>query len=159
MCMPAPEPEIHLRLYRPSDADSFRRLNQQWIEKLFKLEAPDLAVLDHPDEHILAPGGAIIIAEIDGRVIGTCALLFESEGVYEVAKMAVDELWRGAGIGRKILVYTIEEARSMRAHKLRLETSSKLPNAIHLYESVGFRHVPAHETPYARADVFMELNL
>jgi N-acetylglutamate synthase-like GNAT family acetyltransferase len=157
--MQDPASEVRLRLFQPDDADAFRRLNQQWIEKLFKLEAPDLAVLHHPDEHILAPGGAIIIAEAQGRVIGTCALLFEHAGVYEVAKMAVDELWRGSGIGRKILLFTIAEARRLGAHTLRLETSSKLPNAIHLYEAVGFRHVPAHHTPYARADVFMEMNL
>ena len=154
-----PAPEILLRRYRPGDAPTFRRLNQQWIEKLFKLEAPDRAVLEHPDEHILAPGGAIFIAEANGQVIGTCALIFEHEGVYELAKMAVDELWRGSGIGRKILLFTIAEARSMGAHTLRLETSSKLPNAIHLYESVGFQHVPVHPSPYDRADVFMEMKV
>lgn len=157
--MPDRETELLLRHYQPADAAAFRRLNQQWIEKLFKLEAPDLAVLDHPEENILEPGGAILIAESGHQVIGTCALLWESEGVYEVAKMAVDEPWRGSGIGRKILQFTVVEARRLGAHKLRLETSSKLPNAIHLYESVGFHHVPAHPTPYARADVFMEMNL
>jgi putative acetyltransferase len=159
MPMPDREPELLLRHYQAQDASAFRRLNQRWIETLFKLEPPDLAVLDHPEENILAPGGGILIAEANCQVIGTCALLRESDGVYEVAKMAVDEHWRGCGIGRKILQFTITEARGMRAHTLRLETSSKLPNAIHLYESVGFRHVPAHETPYARADVFMQMEL
>lgn len=159
MHMAARDPELTLRHYKPADGEAFRTLNQQWIEKLFTLEAPDLAVLNHPEEHILAPGGAIFIAEIDGRIVGTCALIREEEGVYELAKMAVAEELRGSGIGRKILNYAIAEARRLGAHKLTLGSSSKLPNAIHLYENVGFRHVTAHETPYARADVFMEMDL
>lgn len=159
MHMSVRDPELFLRHYRPSDAEAFRTLNQQWIDKLFTLEAPDLAVLNHPEEHILSPGGAILIAELDAEIIGTCALIPEQKGIYELAKMAVDERLRGAGIGRKLLNFAISEARRLGAHKLTLGSSSKLPNAIHLYETVGFRHVPAHHTPYARADVFMEMEL
>lgn len=152
-------PEVLLRPYQPGDAPAFRRLNEQWIEKLFSLEPPDRVVLNHPEEHILAPGGAILMAVAGDEVIGTCALIVEAPGVYELAKMAVDERWQGRGIGRRILQRAIEEARRMGAHKLTLGSSSKLPNAIHLYEVVGFRHVPAHDTRYARADVFMDMEL
>jgi putative acetyltransferase len=37
-----------------------------------------------------------------------------------------------------------------------------LKDAVHLYEAVGFRHVPVERLPplaYARADVFMEMLL
>ena len=50
----------------------------------------------------------------------------------------------------------------MGARALFLGSSTKLPNAVHLYESVGFRHVPAESLPpmkYVRADVFMEMKL
>ena len=43
-----------------------------------------------------------------------------------------------------------------------LGSSTKLPNAVHLYEAEGFRHVPPQEWPpqaYTRADVFMEMLL
>jgi len=39
---------------------------------------------------------------------------------------------------------------------------SGFQNAVHLYESVGFTHVPAEKLPemhYARADVFMQMEL
>ena len=39
---------------------------------------------------------------------------------------------------------------------------SRLENAVHLYESIGFRHVPPESLPampYTRANVFMELPL
>jgi len=71
--------------------------------------------------------------------------------------MAVDERLRNQGIGRKVLAYTIEQARVLGARALYLETNNKLANAIHLYEALGFRHLPPKPSPYVRANVFMEL--
>ena len=76
--------------------------------------------------------------------------------------MAVTESHRRAGIGRRLLEKAVEEARASGAHRLYLETNRKLVNAIRLYESLGFRHLPPQRitpSPYARADVYMELYL
>jgi hypothetical protein len=46
--------------------------------------------------------------------------------------------------------------------RLFLGSNSKLGSAVHLYESFGFRHLKPEEippSPYARANVFMELDL
>ncbi|HEX3571546.1 MAG TPA: GNAT family N-acetyltransferase, partial [Acidobacteriaceae bacterium] len=94
--------------------------------------------------------------------VGCCALIFIKPGVFEVAKMAVSERYGGHGIGRKLLEYTIAHAKSLGAHTLELASNTKLANAVHLYESVGFRHLPPERvepSPYARANVFMELHL
>jgi hypothetical protein len=43
-----------------------------------------------------------------------------------------------------------------------LGSNTRLKNAVHLYESVGFRHVPPERVPavpYTRANVFMEMQL
>lgn len=76
--------------------------------------------------------------------------------------MAVSPGLRGQGIGRRLLEYTIAQARILGAKGLFLGSNSRLKNAVHLYESLGFRHVPPENLPemhYARADVFMELSL
>ena len=83
-------------------------------------------------------------------------------GAFELAKIAVLESERGRGIGRKVLAYAIAQAKKLGAERLYLETNRKLANAIHLYESVGFRHVSPEQviaSPYARANVFMEMEL
>ncbi len=75
--------------------------------------------------------------------------------------MAVTEVHQGKGIGRKILERVIVEARAKKATRLYLETNSKL-SATHLYESIGFHHVPPERRKtslYSRADVFMEMFL
>jgi putative acetyltransferase len=84
------------------------------------------------------------------------------EGVFELSKMAVAPDLRGLGIGRRLLQHAIVEAPRMGAVSLFLGSNSRLENAVHLYESVGFRHVPADqlpEMPYVRANVFMTLPL
>ena len=65
-------------------------------------------------------------------------------------------------LGRKVLEYAIAQARKLGAERLHLETNRQLANAIHLYQSVGFRHVSPDQvipSPYARANVFMALVL
>ncbi|HEY1242012.1 MAG TPA: GNAT family N-acetyltransferase, partial [Bryobacteraceae bacterium] len=118
--------------------------------------------LDDPVGQILEPGGHIYIALDADEPIGCCALIPMEHSVLELAKMAVAEHYRGHGIGRRLLGYVIMQAKAHGATRLYLETNSRLTNAIHLYESVGFRHVPPERvtpSPYARADVYMEMFL
>jgi putative acetyltransferase len=150
------------RLFQEDDAEAFRELNREWIARYFKVEEQDLIQLNDPVGNILRPGGQIVMAIVDGERIGCCALVFVKTGVFEVAKMAVSECYRGQGIGRRLLEYTIAQARKLGAHTLELASNTKLANAVHLYESLGFRHLPPERvepSPYARANVFMTLNL
>jgi putative acetyltransferase len=152
--------EVELRAFRMEDADAFRELNEAWIGKNFKIEAKDRETLEDPDGHILKLGGHIFMAFVDGRAVGCCALLWMKPGRFEVAKMTVAEGYRGLGIGRKVLAYTIAQGKALGAESLYLETNDKLHDAIHLYEALGFRHLPAESvipSPYVRANVYMEL--
>jgi GNAT superfamily N-acetyltransferase len=154
--------QITFRLFQEGDAEAFRELNREWIARYFKVEEQDLIQLDDPVGNILRPGGQIVMAIADGERIGCCALVFVKTGLFEVAKMAVSERYRGQGIGRRLLEYTIAQARRLGAHTLELASNTKLANAVHLYESLGFRHLPPERvepSPYARANVFMVLNL
>lgn len=65
------------------------------------------------------------------------------------------------GAGRALLVAAIEHACGLGARSLFLGSSTRLADAVHLYGSVGFVHVPSERLhmPYARADVFLELVL
>jgi putative acetyltransferase len=151
---------VVIREFQPGDERAFRALNQEWIERYFRMEAPDLEVLSNPVSAILEPGGRIFMAVRDGQTIGCCALIRMEAGEYEVAKMAVSPAAQGSGIGRTLLAAVIEAARQAGARRLFLETNHILTPAIHLYESLGFQHVAAeHPSPYARSDVTMELRL
>jgi putative acetyltransferase len=154
---------IEIRPLRPGDDGSaFRTLNEEWITRYFALEEKDIETLGDPESSILRKGGHILMAYADKEPVGCVALIPIGAGVFELSKMAVSSHLRGRGIGRRLLESAIERARAIGASSLFLGSSTKLPEAVHLYESVGFRHVPAEmlpPMPYARADVFMHLTL
>ncbi len=154
--------DITIRPFEPGDELAFRRLNEEWITRYFKLEPTDEQSFAHPQAKILDPGGAIFFALQNGEAIGCCALIPMAPGEFEVAKMAVTPAARGLGLGRRVLQYTIDYARGVGATRLYLETSHVLTPAIRLYESLGFKHIPEERvtpSPYARASVFMEMIL
>jgi GNAT superfamily N-acetyltransferase len=156
-------PEIDIRPLRSGDdATAFRTLNEEWITRDFVLEQNDIETLGNPEASVLGKGGHIFMACAGAEAVGCVALIPMDDGVFELSKMAVSPHWRGRGIGRRLLEHAIAQARIIAARSLFLGSSTKLPDAIHLYESVGFRHVdPATlpPMPYQRADVFMRLPL
>jgi putative acetyltransferase len=159
--MNSPSNSVVIRPFQPGDEDAFRRLNEEWITRYFRLEQKDAQVLGNPNA-IINSGGSILMAVAEGVAIGCCALVPMGNGSFEVSKMAVTQSHQGQGIGRRLLTEVINEARRLGARRLYLETNSKLHPAISLYEAVGFRHMSAEEvtpSPYERADVYMEMVL
>ena len=142
----------------PEGASAFRRLNEEWLEAYFEPEPVDHELLGDPIGRVLAPGGVVLLAELHGTIVGTCALLHEGHHTFELSKMAVTEACRGLGLGRRLLEAAFVRHRELGGRRLFLESSSKLGPALALYESVGFEHVerPGGPSPYARADVYME---
>lgn len=146
-----------------AEAEAFRALNEEWISRLFTIEESDRKTLGDPFGAVVARGGDVLIVRDGEEIVGCVAVVPGSAGgAFELSKMAVTPAARGRGIGRLLVQATIDRARELGAVTLFLGSSTKLPNAVHLYESAGFRHVPAERielAPYARADVFMELVL
>jgi putative acetyltransferase len=156
-------PEIEIRpLHSGEDATAFRTLNEEWITRYFTLEKADRETLGDPESKILKKGGSIFMAYLNDQAVGCVALIPIGGGVYELSKMAVSPEFRGLGIGRKLLLHTVAQARRIGAKSLFLGSNARLEDAVHLYESIGFRHVPPESLPampYTRANVFMELPL
>lgn len=141
------------------DAAAFDRLNRAWIEQHFTMEDADRATLEDPFAAYVEPGGAVLLARDGDEVIGTCALLPHGED-WELSKMTVAAHRRGEGLGAVLIAAVVARARQLGIGALYLETNHALGHAIALYEAAGFRHVtPSAASPYARADVFMRMEL
>ncbi|HKX58443.1 MAG TPA: GNAT family N-acetyltransferase [Steroidobacteraceae bacterium] len=141
-------------------AADFRRLNLEWIERLFKVEAPDLEVLNDPVGSIIERGGMVFVALDGDAVVGTAAMIRVTPERYELAKMAVATTHQQRGIGNTLGLACTTWAAQHGARVLFLETNSALDGAIRLYERLGFRHAPwPHPSDYARGDVYMEKKL
>lgn len=141
-------------------AGEFRRLNLDWIERLFKVEAADLKVLDDPEAAIIDTGGMIFFALEGEAVVGTVAMVRVTPDRCELAKMAVTPTHQGRGIGELLGRACRDWAGENRVASVFLETNSALHGAIRLYERLGFRHAPwPHPSDYARGDVYMEMKV
>ncbi|MCF6245912.1 MAG: GNAT family N-acetyltransferase [Desulfobacula sp.] len=139
-------------------AEVFKQLNLEWLTNYELFEPADLKYLDKPRQVIVEQGGKILMAMMEGFVVGTCAIIREDDSTAELAKLAVSQDIQGKGIGRMLTVESIKVARKMGFKKLILVSNKKLTTAVHLYESLGFKHASVPEdTIYETADVYMEL--
>lgn len=145
--------------YSSQHQAAFRQINVDWISDLFVVEPHDLEQLDHPEIHILPNGGAILLAQQGETIVGTVALIRTGPDEFELAKMGIMKEARGLGIGRLLCKAAVDYAREMGARRIWLESNKKAAVAVQLYERIGFRHIPLRESPYARANVHMELLL
>ena len=154
------EADLSILDYTDAHAAAFHDINAQWIESMFVLEDHDRHVLTHPREVILDPGGVILLvsSKVHG-IVGACALMKASDGVFELTKMGILETARGLKAGEFLLRAVLERAAMMGMTTLYLLTSSKCEVAIHLYEKNGFVHDAAimrdYGATYARCDVAM----
>ena len=151
--------KIEIVSYQPLHQPYFEAFNKAWIEKYFWLEDIDKYVLQHPEEAILAKGGAILMATCNGSVAGAVALKKVNEDVYELTKMAVDEQFRRKGIAEALSYAAFDKAKSVGVKKLVLYSQTTLVPAITMYRKLGFVEVPKEEGVYARADIKMEIDL
>ena len=85
------------------------------------------------------PGGVLLIARDGDAPAGCVALRRLDAGTGEMKRMYVREAYRGSGLGRRLAVAVIEEARKRRYARVLLDTLPKLAPAIALYRDLGFR--------------------
>ena len=98
------------------------------------------ADLDDIEASYIRPGGWFEVVEDDaGTIIGTVGLFPKPSGVCELRKMYLLREARGSGLGKTLMERMLAKARELGFHRMELETSSKLIEAIGLYKRYGFR--------------------
>jgi putative acetyltransferase len=147
----------HIIDYTDTYASDFKNINIEWLEKYNLLEDHDIQMLDDPRGTIINNGGVIYLAEDNGSIIGSAALIHEHDGIYELAKMTVVPAWRGKGISKLLLEKCIDTARTLGAKKIVLFSNDQLQTAIALYQQYGFKHIAVTDSPFTTANVKMEL--
>ena len=155
--LPLRSTTVHIETYKPEYRDDFIRLNREWIETCFRIEASDIETFSHVDE-IVEQGGQIFLAITEGgEVVGCCALKHHREKQsYELAKMAVSPHHQGKHIGHKLGEAVIEYAKKYGIDSIYLEGNTRLKASIALYRSLGFVEIPLRGDAYERCDILME---
>jgi cysteine desulfurase/selenocysteine lyase len=150
--------ELQLIDYKTEYQPYFEKLNSAWLQKYFSVEPLDKWVLEQPEDAIIKTGGSIYFATAGSTIVGTVALRFIEDNVLELTKMAVDEAYRGKGVGQFLCREAISKAGKLGAQKLILFSNRVLKNAIHIYQKLGFVEIPVIPGTYGRADIMMEID-
>lgn len=98
-----------------------------------------------PDD-VVPPSGLFLVARLDGAVAGCGALRRGSDGQAEVKRMYVVPAARGNGVARALLGALEAEAVRLGYGAIRLETGTRQPEAMALYESAGYAPIPGYGT-------------
>ena len=85
------------------------------------------------------PEGALLIARDGEKAAGCVALRRIEDGSGEIKRMYVRDAYRGSGLGRRLALAIIEEAKKRKYGRVVLDTLPKLAPAIALYRDLGFR--------------------
>ena len=90
------------------------------------------------------PYNELIVAELDGEVIGALQLMFLPSISFQgglraqVESVRVDTKYRSQGIGNELMKWTIERAKARGAHVVQLTTHRSREDAHRFYERLGF---------------------
>lgn len=102
-------------------------------------EIPELripATAAHTDE------GRWWVAELNGHVVGSVAVVPEDANRMELKKLYVDTSVRRRGLGAHLVALAESEARQRNAHAITLWSDTRFEDAHRLYERLGFVRAP-----------------
>ena len=129
-------------------------LNERYADDFVEM-TPDEQAADEADylaevhpELVRRPDGAFVVAHLDGEIVGCGALkpLDREGGVGEIKRMYTAPSARRRGVSRAILGRLEEIAGELGYRSLKLETGTRQPEAVALYESAGWHRIE----PYGR---------
>jgi L-amino acid N-acyltransferase YncA len=135
----------------PEDAAALTAIyNQGIVDRIATLETDERT----PEERRAwlagrGPRHPVLVAEVDGQVVGFGSLnVFNPRKAYDhVADFSlyVERLWRGKGVGGRLLQSLIDRARQIGFHKLVLSAFPFNQMGMALYERHGFRVVGVYK--------------
>ncbi|WP_299653256.1 GNAT family N-acetyltransferase [uncultured Tateyamaria sp.] len=104
-------------------------------------------IADLPRIHA-RPKGDILVATLNDTVVG-CAMYYPlaEPGTTEIKRVYVDTAARGTGAGRALMQDAMQRARADGYTRMVLDTIIRLPEAIALYERLGFEPCAPYYDP------------
>jgi len=114
--------------------------------------------LDDPQRSYFENGGTFLVVIEKGEIIGTGALRRMEEGVGEIKRLWLLPAYQRQGLGYRVMVRLLAEARQRGYAKVRLATSPKYQvRAYQFYRQLGFYEIPRYNDD--PDDVGMEMIL
>jgi GNAT superfamily N-acetyltransferase len=137
--VPTTTDNLTIRPFQATDQNATRQLVLAGLGEHFgyidETMNPDL---DDIQGHYVDLGHQFVLAEINGHLIGTGALIEEDAQTGRLVRMSVDANYRGRGIGKTLVRYLVEKAKERGYTRVLTETNDDWYDAIGLYRACGF---------------------
>lgn len=151
---------VNIIPYEEKYAFAFKQLNIEWLQQYFVVEPYDEYQLSHPSEEIINKGGYIFLAKEIETIVGTVALMKETDHSFELTKMSVTKNSQGKGISKLLMDACVKLAKDKKWDRLFLYSNTILVPAIQLYKRYGFVEISLeNNSHYHRTNIKMELKL
>ena len=119
---------------------------------------------DHLFELFQVPGAIYYIAELKGKLVGGGGI-FPTAGLpektCELVKLYLHQDARGIGLGKQLLLKSMQWAKENGYAQVYLESMPELSKAVSIYENVGFKkiHHALGDSGHDGCDIWMIKNL
>jgi GNAT superfamily N-acetyltransferase len=104
------------------------------------------------------PDGTTLVARDGDTVVGTGTIVRRQHGTAEIVRMSVAPAYRRTGLGRRLVVGLLDQAREWGAERVVLETSADWVEVVEFYLRCGFT-LTHHEDGSFGRDAWFELEL
>lgn len=105
------------------------------------------------------PKGRLFLALSGEEVAGCAALRHWSDDVGEMKRLYVRDDFRGLGIGKRLILRVLDEAKAIGYKSVRLDTLPMMGAAIAMYRALGFKEIAPYRANPVPGALYFELDL
>jgi amino-acid N-acetyltransferase len=113
------------------------------MQALVSDKVKDGTILERSEDEVATNIRSYVLAKEDEKLVGYTALHIHSPRLAEIRSLIVDKAYRGRNIGRKMVEFTLEEARALGVQEDVL-VLTYLPE---FFEKLGFREINKEVIP------------
>ena len=129
-----------IRPWKVSDSPQIVELVQTILKQEFPQDQKAYPVGDLQDlqKSYGGTGDSFLVAEENGRVIGTCGVKADGDKIAILRRFFVDSSHRGKGVGRGLLDEALTFCRKRKFKEVVIRTSASMEQAINICRKAGF---------------------
>lgn len=158
---------ITIRPIEPKDNIALAQVIRAALKE-FGANKPGTVYFDPTTDHLFelfqVPGAVYFIAEKEGTLLGGSGI-YPTQGLphltCELVKLYLSADARGMGLGKKLLLQSMEWAKQQGYEQVYLESMPELAKAVAIYENVGFQRIqqPLGNSGHDGCDIWMTKKL
>jgi putative acetyltransferase len=159
--------DIIIRNIEPTDNTALAQVIRGALEE-FGANKPGTVYFDPTTDHLYelfqTNGAVYYVALIDGILVGGCGIFPTEnlpEATCELVKLYLHKNARGTGLGKKLMLQSMQWAKENGYKTVYLETMPELSTAVSMYEQLGFVKInqPLGNSGHCGCDIWMTKSL